>query len=116
MQDLQLTKEQKVTAFGHALTCAKQEGVTKEEALDLSVGKFDNVTNKGKCYAKCLLERIGFLTNGKVQPDDVIYILGTMFPLSKIKSVLAKCGSIKGRDRCDTGFLLYKCYYEGLSL
>lgn len=97
-----------------ALACIKQEGITKEEASDLSQGLFDNVTDKVKCFAKCFLKGLGFLANGKVQPDVLKEILGDMTKSDFVKAVQAKCDSIEGSDECDTGFQVLKCYHEGL--
>lgn len=116
MYNPKLAKEQKANLPDYALVCINQEGITEEgiteeQGLDLLEGKFDNVTGKVKCFAKCLLEKEGFFVNGQVKPDVVEQKL-VPFGEDKVKSVQAKCDSLKGSDDCDTAFQLYKCYYE----
>ncbi|KAH8279298.1 general odorant-binding protein 56d [Drosophila bipectinata] len=110
--DLNLSDEQKATAHANGALCAQQEGITKEQALALRGGNFENADPKVKCFANCFLEKTGFLVDGQVQPDKVLAKLGPIAGEDNVKAVQAKCDSIKGADKCDTAFQLYECYYK----
>ncbi|EDW51103.1 GM23181 [Drosophila sechellia] len=94
-----LTDSQKAEAKQRAKACAKQEGITKEQACV-------------KCFANCFLEQSGLVANGQIKPDVVLAKLGPIAGEANVKEVQAKCDSTKGADKCDTSYLLYKCYYE----
>ncbi|XP_017032897.1 general odorant-binding protein 56d [Drosophila kikkawai] len=110
--DLQLSDEQKAAAHANGALCAQQEGITKDQALALRAGNFDNVDEKVKCFANCFLEKTGFLVDGQVQPAVVLAKLGPLAGEDNVKAVQAKCDSLKGADKCDTAFQLYQCYYN----
>ncbi|KAH8270838.1 hypothetical protein KR018_006678, partial [Drosophila ironensis] len=95
-----------------AKACAEQEGVSKEQAIALRAGVFTDSDPKIKCFANCFLEKSGFLVNGQVQPDVVLAKLGPIAGEQTVKDVQAKCDSIKGADNCETGYEIYKCYYN----
>ncbi|KAH8253295.1 hypothetical protein KR032_004613 [Drosophila birchii] len=110
--DLKLSDEQKALAQANGAQCAQQEGITKDQALALRAGNFENPDEKVKCFANCFLEKTGFLVDGQVQPAVVLTKLGPIAGEDNVKAVQAKCDSLKGADKCDTAFQLYKCYYE----
>ncbi|KAH8285202.1 hypothetical protein KR054_006153 [Drosophila jambulina] len=112
LADLQLSDEQKAVAHANGALCAQQEGITKDQALALRAGNFENPDEKVKCFANCFLEKTGFLVDGQVQPSVVLAKLGPLAGEDNVKAVQAKCDSLKGSDKCDTAFQLYKCYYE----
>ncbi|XP_017072689.1 general odorant-binding protein 56d-like [Drosophila eugracilis] len=93
-------------------TCIKREGATKDQAADLALGDFKDTDRKVKCFANCFLEESGVVANGQIKPDAVLAKLGPIAGEAKVKKVQAKCDSIKGADKCDTSYLLYKCYNE----
>ncbi|KAH8270769.1 hypothetical protein KR018_001021 [Drosophila ironensis] len=109
---LNLTDEQKATAHANGAACAQQEGITKEQALALRGGNFDDSDPKVKCFANCFLEKSGFLVDGQIQPAVVLAKLGPIAGEDNVKAVQAKCDSIKGADKCDTAFQLYQCYFK----
>ncbi|XP_017868425.1 PREDICTED: general odorant-binding protein 56d-like isoform X1 [Drosophila arizonae] len=110
--ELQLSDEQKARAKANAGACIEQEGVTKEQAMALREGKFENVDEKVKCFANCFLEKSGFLADGQIKSDVVLEKLGPIVGVDKVKAAQEKCDSLKGSDKCDTGFQLYQCYYK----
>ncbi|XP_068144951.1 general odorant-binding protein 56d-like [Drosophila tropicalis] len=107
---LQLTDEQKLAAIQRAKECGQQEGVTREQALALRAGNFEDTDPKVKCFANCFLEKSGFVVDGNIKPDVVLAKLGPIAGQDKIKEIQGKCDSIKGTDKCDTSYQLYKCY------
>ncbi|KAH8418334.1 hypothetical protein KR222_000104, partial [Zaprionus bogoriensis] len=107
----QLTEEQKDKAREIGAACIAKEGVTKEQALALREGKFDNTDEKVKCFAKCFLEELKFLVDGQLKPDAVEQKLGPIFGIDTVKAAQAKCDSLKGANECDTAFQLFKCYH-----
>ncbi|KAH8258036.1 hypothetical protein KR038_004866 [Drosophila bunnanda] len=112
LAELQLSDEQKAAAHANGAFCVQQEGITKDQAVALRAGNFENADEKVKCFANCFLEKTGFLVDGQVQPAVVLAKLGPLAGEDNVKAVQAKCDSLKGADKCDTAFQLYKCYYE----
>eukprot|EP00099_Drosophila_melanogaster_P012298 NP_001286619.1 Odorant-binding protein 56d, isoform B [Drosophila melanogaster] len=110
--ELQLSDEQKAVAHANGALCAQQEGITKDQAIALRNGNFDDSDPKVKCFANCFLEKIGFLINGEVQPDVVLAKLGPLAGEDAVKAVQAKCDATKGADKCDTAYQLFECYYK----
>ncbi|EDW91459.2 general odorant-binding protein 56d [Drosophila yakuba] len=110
--ELQLSDEQKAVAHANGALCAQQEGITKDQAIALRNGNFENSDPKIKCFANCFLEKTGFLINGEVQPDVVLAKLGPLAGEDAVKAVQAKCDAIKGADKCDTAYQLFECYYK----
>ncbi|EDV98270.1 general odorant-binding protein 56d [Drosophila grimshawi] len=111
-EKLMLTEEQKQQAKVFAVACGEQEGISKEQAIALRDGKFENVDEKVKCFANCFLEKAGFIVNGQIKPDVVLTKLTILDGLEKVKAVQAKCDSLKGENNCDTAFKLYECYHQ----
>ncbi|KAH8401466.1 hypothetical protein KR009_005730, partial [Drosophila setifemur] len=108
----ELSPAQKAEIRERAKACAEQEGISKEQAIALRSGNFQDTDPKVKCFANCFLERTGFESNGVIQPNEVLAKLGPLFGEQKVKAVQAKCDSIKGADKCATSYELYKCYYN----
>ncbi|KAI8038533.1 general odorant-binding protein 56d-like [Drosophila gunungcola] len=105
-----LTNEKIAEIRQKAKACVEQEGVTKEQAIALKAGNFTDIDPKVKCFANCFLEKSGLVINGQVQPAVVLAKLGLLAGKDLVKDVQAKCDSVKGADKCDTSFQLYKCY------
>ncbi|EDW74828.1 Odorant-binding protein 56d [Drosophila willistoni] len=110
--ELPLTDEQKAQAHANGALCVQQEGITKEQAMALRAGNFEDKDPKVKCFANCFLEKTGFIADGQVKPDVVLAKLGPLAGADKVKAVQAKCDSLKGADKCDTAYQLYECYYK----
>ncbi|XP_001361439.2 general odorant-binding protein 56d [Drosophila pseudoobscura] len=109
---VELTDTQKAELKERAKACAGQEGVTKEQALALRAGNFEDADPKVKCFANCFLEKAGFVVDGQIKPDVVLAKLGPIAGVDKVNAVQAKCDSLKGADKCETSYELYKCYYQ----
>ncbi|TDG41399.1 hypothetical protein AWZ03_012171 [Drosophila navojoa] len=107
-----LTAEQKSTIRANAMQCTQQEGNTKEQAIALRNGNFDDADDKVKCYANCFLERAGFIVEGQINGDAVLQKLAPAAGADQVKAALATCASIKGANKCDTGFQIYRCFYK----
>ncbi|XP_034650731.1 general odorant-binding protein 56d [Drosophila subobscura] len=109
---VELTDEQRAAVKERAKACAQQEGVTKEQAQALRSGNFADADDKVKCFANCFLEKSGFVVDGQIKPDVVLAKLGPIAGVDKVKAVQAKCDSLKGANKCDTSYELYKCYHN----
>ncbi|XP_017864742.1 PREDICTED: general odorant-binding protein 56d-like [Drosophila arizonae] len=88
------------------------EGNTKEQAIALRNGNFEDADDKVKCYANCFLERAGFIVEGQINGDAVLQKLAPAAGADQVKAALATCASIKGANKCDTGFQIYRCFYR----
>lgn len=52
--------------------CVKETGVTSDTAQKLSAGDFSQNDEKTQCFAKCFMEKAGFIDNKGELKDDVI--------------------------------------------
>lgn len=75
-------------------------------------GHFEDVDAKSKCFAKCVLEKMGVLANDKLVDEKVLEILGPIDGVEKTKNLINTCGPMKGSDKCDTGYLIYECFHK----
>lgn len=75
-------------------------------------GHFEDVDAKSKCFAKCVLEKMGILANDKLVGEKVLAILGPVDGVDKAKNLLNSCGTVNGSDKCDTGYLIYACFHK----
>lgn len=108
----QMTDEQRAKHTEDVKACTQQEGVTREQAIAMRDGHFENVDAKSKCFTKCVLERMGVLANDKLVADKLLETLGPIDGVEKTKNLINICGSIKGTDQCDTGYLIYICFHK----
>lgn len=80
-----ITDEQKHKAAEHATACAKEIGVQNDTATKLSSGDFSLNDEKTQCFAKCFMEKAGFLDNqGKLQDDVIISKLSKSHDENKV--------------------------------
>lgn len=110
MQFSKLTNDQKEQVIGNITACAKEKGITSEQAQQIKDGKLGNIDGKMKCFINCFLEKTGLIANGKVNSAFVTIELSTAYG-NDLKNAQAKCDSLRGSDNCDTAFQLLKCYY-----
>jgi len=96
----------------HSTQCAEQEGITGEQARALHSGSFGDPDPKIKCFTNCMMEKIGFMVNGQFKPDAVLEKMTDLDGAETVKATLAKCGSIKGSDKCDTAYQHFMCFHK----
>lgn len=107
-----LTIEQQKKAEAYGAECVKTTGVAPESAVKLRKGDFSGTDDKTKCFAKCVLEKAGFMNAaGDVQEKTVVEKLSIDHDKSKVESTLKKCNQ-KGANPCDTAFKVYECFYN----
>ncbi|KAH8298399.1 hypothetical protein KR044_001333, partial [Drosophila immigrans] len=111
-RSFQMTDEMMETLREHTEQCVAQEGISKEQAFALRSGNYEDQDAKIKCYANCMMEKIGFMVDGQFKPDVVLEKLGPAEGVDAIKAMLAKCGSIKGSDKCDTAYQHFQCFHK----
>ncbi|EDW74825.1 general odorant-binding protein 56a [Drosophila tropicalis] len=109
---VELNEEQKALAKQHGEQCSKELNLTEEEIAKVKAKDFKNPTENIKCFANCFFEKIGTLKNGEIQEAVVLEKLGAFIGEEKTKAALAKCGSIKGENNCDTAVKLHECFEE----
>ncbi|XP_023164062.1 general odorant-binding protein 56d-like [Drosophila hydei] len=107
-----LTDEQKSTIRANAMLCTQQEGNTKEQAFALRNGNFEDADDKVKCYANCFLEKAGFIVDGQINGEAVLQKLAPAAGVDQVKAALATCDSVRGANKCETGFQIYQCFYK----
>ncbi|XP_050098758.1 uncharacterized protein LOC126579317 [Anopheles aquasalis] len=113
-----LTIDQKKKAEGYAAECVKTSGVAPETAAKLKNGDFAGADDKTKCFAKCFLEKAGFMTDkGEIDEKTVIQKLSVDHDQAKVEGLVKKCNH-KEANPCETAFKAYQCIYaaKGASL
>nr|XP_014102039.1 general odorant-binding protein 56d [Bactrocera oleae] len=107
---LKLTEEQKQKVHTLGAECLKETGAAEEAVRAVVKGDNSQVDDKVKCFAKCMLGKLGYVENGKVNEEVVQNSLGKLIGDEKVKAIQAKCNGLKGTDDCDTAFQLRQCY------
>uniref|UniRef100_A0A182MYM7 Uncharacterized protein n=1 Tax=Anopheles dirus TaxID=7168 RepID=A0A182MYM7_9DIPT len=106
-----LTIDQKKKAEGYAAECVKTSGVPPETAAKLKGGDFAGADDKTKCFAKCFLEKAGFMTDkGEIDEKTVIEKLSVDHDRAKVEGLVKKCNH-KEANPCETAFKAYQCIY-----
>uniref|UniRef100_A0A182JSY4 Uncharacterized protein n=1 Tax=Anopheles christyi TaxID=43041 RepID=A0A182JSY4_9DIPT len=106
-----LTIDQKKKAEGYAAECVKTTGVPPETAAKLKGGDFAGADDKTKCFAKCFLEKAGFMTDkGEIDEKTVIEKLSVDHDRAKVEGLVKKCNH-KEANPCETAFKAYQCIY-----
>uniref|UniRef100_A0A182P6H6 Uncharacterized protein n=1 Tax=Anopheles epiroticus TaxID=199890 RepID=A0A182P6H6_9DIPT len=104
-----LTIDQKKKAEGYAAECVKTTGVPPETAAKLKGGDFAGADDKTKCFAKCFLEKAGFMTDkGEIDEKTVIEKLSVDHDRAKVEGLVKKCNH-KEANPCETAFKAYQC-------
>ncbi|XP_062132390.1 general odorant-binding protein 56d-like [Drosophila sulfurigaster albostrigata] len=110
-----ITEEMMETLREYTAQCVEQEGITKEQAFALRTGNYDDPDPKVKCYANCMMEKMGLMVDGQFKPDVALEKLGPVDGVDATKAMLVKCGSIKGSDKCDTAYQHFQCFHKNHS-
>ncbi|XP_018784464.1 PREDICTED: general odorant-binding protein 56d-like [Bactrocera latifrons] len=108
-----LTQEQIQKVHTLSTECLKETGASEEAIRALIKGDDSQVDGKVKCFTKCMLDKLGYVENGKVNEEKVQNILGKLIGMEKAKATQAKCNGLKGADECDTAYQIRKCYSAG---
>lgn len=96
----------------NAKQCGEQEGITSDQATALRGGNFNDSDPKIKCFANCMLEKIGLMVDGQFKPNVMLDKVGDAEGADAVKALLAKCGTIKGTDKCDTAYQYFQCFHK----
>ncbi|XP_058831695.1 general odorant-binding protein 56d-like [Topomyia yanbarensis] len=95
-----------------ALECLTETGVNPASIALLKVGDFSANDQRAKCFVRCFFQKEGFMNgDGDFLTDSVIEALSSDFEREKVKKVVSSCDA-KGKDACDTAFLMYECLYK----
>ncbi|XP_011197302.2 general odorant-binding protein 56d isoform X3 [Bactrocera dorsalis] len=112
-QEGMLTPEQIQKVHTLSNECLKETGASEDAIRALIKGDDSQVDGKVKCYAQCMLVKLGYVENGKVNEEKVQNILGKLIGEEKAKATQAKCNGLKGTDECDTAYQIRQCYSAG---
>ncbi|EDV98266.1 general odorant-binding protein 56a [Drosophila grimshawi] len=107
---VELSEEQKTLTKQYGEECYKEINLTEEEKARVKAKDFKNPTENMKCFSNCFFEKAGTLKDGVIQEDAVLKKLGALIGEEKTREALAKCGSVKGENNCDTATKLYECF------
>ncbi|XP_058834323.1 general odorant-binding protein 56d-like [Topomyia yanbarensis] len=108
-----LTEEQLQKASAVSNEClSKSDGVEKDDVEKLRQGDFSSVDQNIKCFAKCFLERIGFMdAGGNLVDAFAIERLSLNREKDKVEALVKRC-SVKQSDPCETAFRAFECFYN----
>lgn len=110
LQPVELSEDQKALVKQHSEVCTKKIGLTEAEIAKVKAKDFSDPTENIKCFANCFFEQVGTLKDGVVQEDVVLVKLGAFIGEEKTREALAKCGSIKAENNCETAYKLHECF------
>lgn len=89
--------------------CADEEKLDAPTPDQLRSGKFNNPSDKLKCFVKCLLDKGGFFKDGKFVDDKVQDFYSKSPKNGAILAGYEECKNIKGANECDTAFQVKQC-------
>ncbi|KAF7278587.1 general odorant-binding protein 56d-like [Rhynchophorus ferrugineus] len=107
----EFTEEQKKKILENRKQCIEETKVNPELIEKADQGNFVD-DNSLKCFTKCFYQKAGFVNDeGEVQLDVVKAKLPPQADKEQALAIVEKC-KIKGKDACDTVYLIHKCYFE----
>lgn len=93
--------------------CAKETHVPLDFIHQAEKG---TVTEDKTCYSMCLFKKAGFINDdGELQLDIVKEQVPAVEKEEDRPSSIAsieKCKDLKGKDLCETCFLIHRCYFQ----
>ncbi|XP_062563099.1 general odorant-binding protein 56d-like [Armigeres subalbatus] len=109
-----LSEEQYRKAHVFAAVClTKSNGVTRDDVRRLRNGDFADVNQDLKCFTKCFLEQIGYMSaEGKLEEGYAVERLSQDRERSTVEALVKQC-SVLMDDPCETAFRAFECFYNG---
>ncbi|XP_053684607.1 general odorant-binding protein 56d-like [Sabethes cyaneus] len=109
-----LTEEQMKKAEGYANECLEKfPELNKDSLSKIRSGQFADANQDVKCFAKCFLERAGFMdAKGAFLTDYAIERLSLDHEKSKVEALVQQCSKAY-EDPCETAFRAFECYHNG---
>uniref|UniRef100_A0A1B0D9P2 Uncharacterized protein n=1 Tax=Phlebotomus papatasi TaxID=29031 RepID=A0A1B0D9P2_PHLPP len=89
-----------VLTLGHVVSCAKEDGVTDEQLVEIEGGNFSSVTDFFGCFADCMSRKVGYLTDDGFQWDALKGGLSASFGEDKVDKLIETCGGELGSENC----------------
>lgn len=97
-----------------AETCVDKTGLDFDLLMKLNQGQYTGDGSDLECYPKCFLLNANIMSDqGKLDFDPLREFLKNEKHIDKINIILDKCQEEKGKDNCETAFLIYKCFFNG---
>nr|AHE13793.1 odorant binding protein [Lissorhoptrus oryzophilus] len=105
------TEEQRKKIIQNRQECINSTKVNPELIEKADLGEFSEDPAL-KCFTKCFYQKAGFVNDkGEVQKDVVEAKLPPQADKKKALEIVDKC-QMKGKDPCETVYLIHKCYFE----
>lgn len=105
------TEEQRKRIIQNRQDCIVETKVDPILIEKADIGEFTD-DDALKCFTKCFYKKAGFVNdNGEVQKDVVEAKLPPQADKKKALEIVDKCQA-KGKDSCETVYLIHKCYFE----
>nr|UWL63305.1 odorant binding protein 15 [Pagiophloeus tsushimanus]UWL63307.1 odorant binding protein 17 [Pagiophloeus tsushimanus] len=105
------TEEQRKKIIENRQECIDETKVNPELIEKADLGEFSDDPAL-KCFTKCFYQKAGFVNDkGEVQKDVVEAKLPSQADKKKALEIVDKC-EVKGKDVCETVYLIHKCYFE----
>lgn len=94
--------------------CSDKQKIDAPSAEQLRSGKFNNPSENVKCFIKCLLDKGGFLKDGKFVDAKVKDFYSKSPKKDAIFTTYDGCKNLKGSSECDTAFMIKQCMTKGV--
>nr|WJJ63267.1 odorant binding protein 9 [Pachyrhinus yasumatsui] len=105
------SEEQRKKIIQNRQECIEETKVNPELIEKADLGEFTE-DDALKCFTKCFYQKAGFVNDeGEVQKDVVEAKLPPQADKKKALEIVDKC-KLKGKDSCETVYLIHKCYFE----
>ncbi|CAG9764445.1 unnamed protein product [Ceutorhynchus assimilis] len=105
------TEEQRKKIIENRQQCIKETKVDPELIEKADYGEFTDDAAL-RCFTKCFYQKAGFVNDkGEVQKDVIEAKLPAQADKKKALEIVDKC-QVKGKDACETVYLIHKCYFE----
>ncbi|CAG9810404.1 unnamed protein product [Chironomus riparius] len=68
-------------------------------------------TQEGKCMFSCVMEKMGIITDGKLnQPNMIAWAESMGAPTSAVDTIVAECGGLSDPDPCESATIIGLCF------
>ncbi|ENN78201.1 general odorant-binding protein 56d [Dendroctonus ponderosae] len=105
------TEEQRKKIIENRQQCIEETKVNPDLIEKADLGDFAE-DQALKCFTKCFYQKAGFVNDkGEVQKDVVEAKLPPQADKKRALEIVDKC-ALKGKDACETVYLIHKCYFE----
>lgn len=89
--------------------CAEQEKLQQSELAQFLSGKLTEASESLKCYFLCIADKYEFFKDGKFIDEKAKEFYSTFTMKDVFVPAYERCKKLKGKNDCDTVYLLKNC-------